>query len=249
MTHEVDGSTRRLPTQVWLPAGDGPAPGVIFAHGLSGNPGLFSQLFTAWRNSGFAIAAPQFPVTSAPDAGLPEVKDLKNQPGDIAAVTTAMVSAPADDPAHGRFDPKRLVVAGLSLGGATALLAGYHDCCRDTRYRAVMAFSPYRFPMETGQYRIDGSPPLLLIHGDADAVLPYDASKALFASTTHGIDFITLKGGRHSPPYEDSQSPFDDLVIEVTTDYVKWATNGDEAARTDMVAAVKRHQDATLQSR
>ena len=43
---------RELSTHLYEPAGDGPFPLIVFAHGLNGHPRKFTQLHTAWAEEG-----------------------------------------------------------------------------------------------------------------------------------------------------------------------------------------------------
>ena len=124
----------------------------------------------------------------------------------------------ADDRLHGAVDPTKVAVAGLSLGGATTLLAAYDDCCADTRYKAAVAMSPIGITVQQGGVAgsIGGTPPILLMHGTADPVLPYSGSEALFAASKPGTDFVTLNDAVHAAPYEDDPSAHDQFVIDAT---------------------------------
>lgn len=50
---------RALPMRVRFPAGDGPAPVVIFSHGLGGNRAGGERWSSAWAQAGFVVVHPQ----------------------------------------------------------------------------------------------------------------------------------------------------------------------------------------------
>lgn len=215
-----DGAMRALATEVWVPDGDGPFPLIAFAHGNDGHPRKFHQLFEAWAAAGFAVVAPRFPV-SADDANrdlAASVADGPEQNLDLEFVTEQVraESARPDGELSGRIDPTDLAVAGLSLGGGTALQASYSDSCPALRPRIVIAFSPV--PYETTQAAT--APPLLLMHGTADRSLPYQGSVDYFASVPNRRWFVTMPDAGHADPYEDTPSAQDELVRKVSIDFL-----------------------------
>lgn len=245
VTYQLEGGEDRVvETQVWLPEAKGAAPVVVFAHGLVGHPNRFGELFEAWTAAGYAVIAPRFPKTAAdsPQISLDEaLADLKNQPADVNAAVEDVLADGADpaSPLNGRFDDSHMAIAGLSLGGATALLTAYYSCCQDDRYEAVLAFSPAAIRLEDGgDFDFADGPPLLLIHGTADEIVPYASSQQLFAEFGSEITFVTLDGGAHSAPYEEEPSPHDQLVREVTIEYLDAQLGGDAGAADRLVKAV-----------
>lgn len=223
-----DGTDRQLTTEIWLPGSNAElppeaAPVVLFAHGLGGHPSKFTEIFGQWASAGFAVVAPRFPFSSSDSTADRQVQiaDAANQPLDLdAALRQALDEAAlADGELSGRLDATRVVVAGLSMGGGTALAVGYGDCCAEVEPVAVMALSPLRFPPVTP----DGSAPLYLFHGTADASLPYDGSVELFNEATGAATFVSLIGAGHADPYEDMAGSFDDLAPSLTTQALRVA--------------------------
>ena len=242
-----DGSARSLLTTVWSPNGDGPFPVIAFAHGNAGHPRKFSRLFAAWSEAGYVVVAPRFPV-SADDADrdLPAaLRDAPQQPTDLAFVLGLAIAGDlTPELPAGRIDPKRIAVAGLSLGGGTALALAFGDCCPTLKPSVVIAMSPLRFPAVIP----DGRVPLVLIHGDADGTLPYADSVALDAAASGRRWFITLTGASHSPPYEDSTSAHDGLIPSITVAFLDALVLDDATALERAVDHIETSGIATVAS-
>jgi fermentation-respiration switch protein FrsA (DUF1100 family) len=213
---------RTLPTVVHVPRGDGPFPFVAFAHGFGGDPQRFSQLLGAWAEAGYVVAAPTFPITSA---GSPYFRPeawvgIADQPGDISFVIDEVLRLTSEDgnELSGTVDPDRIAAAGMSLGGGTTFGVAFNDCCRDNRLDAVTIISGIPFPVG-GELDLTGGLPTFVIHGDADATLPYARAEATFAELEPPKFLLTLFGGSHSPPSEDWESPWDTVVETTTVDF------------------------------
>lgn len=216
--------SRTLVTDIYHPDAAGPRPLIMFAHGLSGHPDRFTGLLQTWAEAGYVVVAPAFPLTNAtvPNSGA-NAFDLWDQPRDISFVLDQVLSAnttPGDELA-GRIDPNRIGAAGLSLGGATTYALNFNKCCTDSRFIAVEVLSGAMLPMPQ-EYSFDRHIPLLIVHGDKDASLPYAEARKAFAMAQPPTYLVTLLGGTHAPPFEDSPSPHDDLAGRLTTDF--WDT-------------------------
>ncbi len=145
-----------------------------------------------------------------------------------AAVTDALQAAKwfHDHAARYKIDPKRILVTGASAGGHLALMvgmtpnvkiAGVIDFfgiadvaeqvagpnARDYAAQWIpeqpdrMALARQMSPMT---YARKGLPPILALHGDADAVVPYQQSVDLIKairSAGGDAELITVPGGRH----------------------------------------------------
>ena len=202
---------RELSTHLYEPAGDGPFPLIVFAHGLNGHPRKFTQLHTAWAEEGYVVAAPTFPVSNDEAAGGGDLIDLDEQPGDLGFVLDELLGP--DSPLESPIDPDRIGACGLSLGGATVYGFVYDDGCRDDRVVAAMVLDGNELAFTPDLTR---GPPLLLIHADPDPRLPYDNAVAHYAAATVPAGFLTLHETAHAEPYEDIADPADDLVEQVT---------------------------------
>jgi len=233
---------RTLETTVWTPTDSAPHPLIVFSHGLSGHPDKFAKLLAAWTRVGFVVAAPAFPLTNDRVPGNPQNwTGLAQQPNDVRFVIDEMLRL-GDDPAspvYHRIIKDQIGAGGLSLGGATTYGVVFNDCCRDPRIKSAEVLSGAQLPVGGGENHIDGHVPLLIMHGDKDASLPYSYEVKTFADSPAPVWFVTLAGGTHAPPFEDDPSPWDDLDEKVTTDF--WlgtlgAGGGDPAALARMEA-------------
>jgi dienelactone hydrolase len=241
---------RSLATTVYVPDGDGPFPLIVFSHGMNGHPDKFTELLTVWAQAGYVIAAPAFPLTNdrVPDA-TGNIPDINNQPGDVSFVIDEMLrlNREPNSRVHGRIDPDRVGVGGLSLGGATTYGVAFNDCCRDDRVKAVEILAGAL--IVGGEHELDGHVPMLLVHGDKDPALSYQLATDIYAKAAAPVWFVTLIGALHADPFENDDTRYDALVERLTTDF--WdATLGEDAAAFDRLekAAVVEGL-STLQSR
>ncbi len=205
--------TRTLVTVIRYPRGDGPFPLIVLAHGQTGHPSKFSQLTTAWASAGFVVAAPVFPLTSN-QTTFETVGDYVNQPADMSFVIDQMLARSNDNdgPLARRVDKGHIGVAGLSLGGATVYGITFDSCCRDHRVDAALVMAGILLPYDgTNEFP---AVPLLIIHGNGD---PRGRDPYGMASPPKYL--MTLERPTHSPPFEDTPDPADELVVSVTVDF------------------------------
>jgi dienelactone hydrolase len=208
---------RTLVTEVYIPRGKGPFPLVLFAHGNAGNPGKLTQLLSAWGRAGYVVVAPTFPLTNDLNGAKAVTVDFRNQPQDVRFVLDRVLreNGKRSSPLHGRIDPRRIGLAGHSLGGGTAYAVAFNRCCRDRRIDAVIAMDAVKLPFD-GDYRFRGKP-LLLIHLVKDPVVPFATSEAIYAVASPPKYLMALQVGVHFEPYEDVPNPHDQAVIAATT--------------------------------
>ena len=230
---------RTLVTDVYVPEGPGPFPLVVFAHGLGGAPGKVSGLLSAWVKAGYVVAAPTFPVTNSSVPGMAgNWMNVAAQPGDVSFVLDTLLGTGGDAAAltalnerlgtdsgpslPARVDPNRIGVAGHSLGAATVYGVTFNTCCRDPRIKAAEALSGAELPVGVppgGEFQLDGHVPLLIIHGEKDGAFDFKLPTGIYTSAQPPVWFVTLIGGSHAPPYEDTPSPWDDAVMAITTGF------------------------------
>jgi predicted dienelactone hydrolase len=217
----AESPARTLVTEVRLPPTDAPAPLIVFAHGLSGHPDVFTQLLDAWAQAGFVVAAPAFPLTNrdVPDAWQ-NWWDVQEQPDDVSFVIDELLAAGEDDgsPVHGRIDPDRIGVGGLSLGGATTYLVGLNDASRDPRVDAAMVLDGVAFDdRETGTFLEPSGTPAFVAHCADDPVADVRIARDAYALLAPPKYLVVLDGTCHAEAFEDTPHERDDIATAMTS--------------------------------
>jgi dienelactone hydrolase len=130
----IDSSGVPLPGVLHLPAGPGPHPVVVLLHGFPGHERNF-DLAQALRRAGFAALVFHYRGSWGAGGSWSWAHVLE----DAAAAVTA-VRGPALAQAH-RLDPRRLAIAGHSLGGFAAL----RTAAADPSIAAVISVAGFDF--------------------------------------------------------------------------------------------------------
>lgn len=212
---------RDLRVVVHRPVGSEVHPLLVLAHGLGADPGIFTETAEFLAARGYVVAAPEFPVTTS---GLWEdAPDVTNQPGDVARVVDAVERRLGE-----AVDHERLGIVGHSLGGVTALLAGFHACCRDDGVDAVVAWAGGQlYGGDAGGYfNVGGGTPVLFIHGDADEVLEYQLGRDAYAAARPPKYLVTLRDGDHVGAFF-LDDPYVDVVRETTLRFLDGHVKGE----------------------
>jgi dienelactone hydrolase len=263
-------TTRTLVTTILYPAtgptgptkmgatpdkGAGPFPLIVFAHGLGGTPQGYINVLTAWASEGFIVAAPLFPLSNGNVPGGPDAGDVVNQPEDMSYVLDAVLydSLLPSGTLAGLVNPKEIGAAGHSNGAVTTLGLVANTCCYDARVKAavVMAGTTEGFP--PGHYDFSKAPPLLLVHGTADQLIPYRSAPLIYNEARGPKGLLTLEGGSHDAAGgQDPRSA--SAVIRTTTDFFMAYLTDDGGARSRLTAdghspATKINLDLTSGSR
>lgn len=126
--------SRDIPVRVYLPAGKGPAPVVLFSHGLGGTRAGSAYLGTHWAARGYAVVFLQHPGSDdgvwkdVPPArrmaAMQQAAGLENfrlRVADVGAVLDQLGRWQAADPhpLAGRLDLARVGMSGHSFGAVT----------------------------------------------------------------------------------------------------------------------------------
>lgn len=239
--------SRTLVTTVLYPAtgptGDEPTPGappdkaagpyplIVFAHGLGGTPQGYMNLLADWASEGFVVAAPLFPLYNGNVPGGPDAGDVVNQPKDMSFVIGSVVSASLlpSGTLSGLVDPKEIGAAGHSNGAVSTLGLVANTCCLDSQVKAavVMAGTTEGFP--PGHYDFSKAPPLLLVHGTADQLIPYRSAPLIYNQTHGPKGLLTLVAGSHDAAAgQDPRSAA--AVIRTTIDFFEAYLTGNRQA-------------------
>jgi dienelactone hydrolase len=204
--------SRSLPTTVYLPPGDGPAPLIVLAHGAAGAPGKFSDLASAWAGAGYVVAVPRFPLTNE-DVQPPVIADVGEQARDVRFVIDAVVArdAPGGELA-GRLDPERIGLYGLSLGSLSVWPEALGDP-PDLRIDALIQSDGVTFVGDKGAVPF----PVLVAHSDVDPVFPYERAVADYDALPAPKYLLTLHGAGHATVGENTVTAADVVYQQVTT--------------------------------
>ncbi|HEX6584402.1 MAG TPA: alpha/beta hydrolase [Thermoleophilaceae bacterium] len=124
------------------------------------------------------------------------------------------------------IDGHRIGAIGNSLGAVTTLGVSTNGCCRDPRIDAAVSLWDAEFPFPRGSFFSEPSPPLMLVHGTADARLAYAGSVATYQRAPAPKAFLTLKAAPHNPFF----SPWHDPMLRSVIDFLKGFLNGDPQA-------------------
>jgi fermentation-respiration switch protein FrsA (DUF1100 family) len=246
--HARSAPTRTLVTDIYIPAGQGPYPLILLAHGSAGDARKFTVLAGAWARHGYVVAVPTFPLTSDKSGGSVVLGDYVNQPADLHFIldqVLRMAAMPAT-PLTGKIDTHHIGVSGLSLGGATIYGFGFNACCHDPRITAVIIMSGIKLPFGNDPFVFDK--PILIFHGTADPTIPYSTASSAYASVASPKFFVTLLGAGHSPQYEDTPDPHDGVVIAVTLDFWNAYLKAEKAATARLLTDANRPPLSSIQS-
>jgi carboxymethylenebutenolidase len=192
-----------------LPAGAGPWPAVVVLHGAEGsklNPG-YRLIAQGLADAGFAaLQVDYFSQTPGSGAfGVPPASDYeKDAPiwlREIGDGVNYLQTRP-------EIDPQRIGLNGYSLGAFMALDAAMLD----PRVKAVAEFYGGVIP---GLARnLDQMPPVLILHGDADSIVPVGYAytlKALLSAHGRPYEIQIYPGAQHGfnfVPGADAQDAY-----------------------------------------
>src|SRR5262245_62042435 len=205
-------ASRSLTTEVWYPTAahdgaplrDAPAargrfPLIMNSHGYSDTRTGEAYVAEALASRGYVVASPDFPLTNLATQTRDPV-DVINQPGDVTFVLDNVLelSRTPGSWLAGRIDRKRIGATGLSYGGLTTLLVGFHPTLRDRRVRVVATLAPASCQFDPRFFRA-ARPPLLLIQGTQDLLLPIEANaERVYAEARSPRELIRLHDATHS---------------------------------------------------
>lgn len=200
--------SRTLVTDVYYPASvegtdapllPGPWPMVVYSHGYMSSRSENTILLEYLASHGMVVAASDFPLSSQGAPGGSTITDVGNQPGDVSFVIDSLVTLAGGDgwAASALANPPQVAAAGLSLGGLTTGLLLFDADSRDDRIGAyVILGGPLCFIPPA--WIAKPLPPTLLVYGDGDAIIPYEAHGHVpFLAMPGPRALVTLAGGTH----------------------------------------------------
>ena len=174
------------------------------------------------------VAALRFPLSCEDAPGGTSGADLASQPGDVgrrARGPRALAHRYAE--LYELVDADRVALAGKSFGAITVLEAGYNPAELVPDVRAVVAMTGVA--LEGAQIEAIDTP-LLLEHGDEDALVPSSASQAVYDRARSPKFFVTLHGSDHVSAFHGGSSPLEDVVERTTIAFLDRFVLGDSDA-------------------
>ena len=187
--------------QAWLLKAAEPRALIVYFHGNGGNLSLWAPILSDLAAHGYDVFAIDYRgygvSTGRPtEAGI--YRDADAVLDHVSAATTGS---------------RPIVYWGRSLGTAVAayaasrrrpdgiiLEAGFPDARAVVRTSPVLAFlsvfATYRFATATWLEGVKA--PALVLHGDADQVIPFSLGRALFERLQGDKTFVTIPGGDHN---------------------------------------------------
>jgi dienelactone hydrolase len=211
--HAPAAPARPIAVEVWYPVGSGGDGTTVLPRAFPlvvNSPGLFDfrlgeDFFTrSLASRGFVVASIDFPRTNIAwiaDPSGPDLTDFHNQPGDVSFVIDTLLRearTPGSWLARG-VDRKRIGLVGLSLGGATTMVTTFHPTLRDRRVRAALPIAGFGGCALRDEFFRAARPPLLVLHGDQDLLVPFEASAAsYFALARSSRQLVRLHEATHT---------------------------------------------------
>ncbi len=237
---------RHLPVQVWYPteqlAGQSAAMlapvakgvfgVVLFVHGSSGTPKVYSGLCKRLAAFGYIVVAADFPLTSLLTDGGPSDWHVADQTGDLRFLADQVLGTGIPAWLAGHVDPAAgYAVVGHSTGGTVALLAAYRSDEHDKRLRAVVDMSGDSC-FFAPEFFATRSVPLLAMGATLDALVPAANNPArAFEFAQEPAFLVLLRGGTHlqmtdmamDDPADASPTGLDDPLAQTLA---AWGVNG-----------------------
>jgi fermentation-respiration switch protein FrsA (DUF1100 family) len=97
-------------------------------------------------------------------------------------------------------------------------------------------------------FELDSGLPLMIMHGDEDYLVPYEAATVPYEAAAAPKWLVTIHEAIHFEPYEDTVDPADDLVRASTIAFWDRYLKDDESAEQRLVDAVTPDSLASVES-
>ena len=212
---------RDVPVRVYLPAGDGPFPAIVFSHGVGESQLSYEYLGRHWAAGGYVSVHPthagsdvritigRYPVTPILRSAALDPVNWLDRPRDLSFVLDRLM---LDGKLSPLIDFDRIAAGGHSLGAHSAMaLIGLRFSIdgspppdlRDVRIKACIALSPHGpgvlglGPESWG----DIAAPFLSLYGteDTDIITNDTLSRRAGFDLAAGVEkmLITIEGAEH----------------------------------------------------
>ena len=163
--HQLESGEKLIGIDAVEPPGAGPFAAIVLLHGSGGNISFWAERFRApLRQFGIALYAPRyFDRTGTKRADAATILDGYHFPLWTETVGDALSWVAA----RPGVDAARIALLGISLGAFLAVARGHTD----PRIRAILEISG-GLPRPSAAVTVPRFPPTLVVHGEADTVVP-----------------------------------------------------------------------------
>jgi fermentation-respiration switch protein FrsA (DUF1100 family) len=206
----------------WWLAHPEPRAQVIFWHGNGGNLSLWLDVPAGLRRHGLSVLAVDYRGYGA-STGSPSEKGIYLDADAAVKEFNRRLRRPAIPVLYwGRSIGSTVAAASILSQPPDGLvlespMPDARSVLRSNPILWALSFlSSYRFSTSRFLERYSG--PLLVIHGDADSIIPYEAGRRVFAAApTTRKTFITIPGADHNDPYAETSTHYWQGVDEFLT--------------------------------
>ena len=196
----------------WLEAPE-PRAQVIFWHGNGGNLALWLDVIAGLRRQEFSVLAVDYRGFGA-STGRPSEQGVYRDADAALLVFEERLRTPGVPVIHwGRSIGSAVAAytASTTPPDALVLESPFADVLaiigRNPVMRVLHLFSSYRFPTSRFLERYDG--PLLVIHGDADSIVPFRAGRRVFEEARgNRKTFVPIPGADHNDLHAVNPVPY-----------------------------------------
>ena len=232
LTVKDDSRNRDIFFVVSYPVKDGrplekALPLIVFATGYGGDATNYAPLYDFWVRAGYVVTSATFP-------------DNDDIPTDIKFVRDETLRRSPDRNVGGKRWPKidgdHVALVGKSLGAVASFATAFNPKFHDDVFDAVVAMTG----VSTSADRLEDYPtPLLLIHGDADELLPVAGSQDAYNRASGPKYFVTILGGSHGSAFGGGDSKSEKVVEKTVIDFLDLYLKDKKSA----AARLKKHSD------
>jgi fermentation-respiration switch protein FrsA (DUF1100 family) len=185
----------------WLPH-DRPRAAIVYFHGNGGNLSLWLDAYGALHEQGWSVLAFDYRGYGA-STGTPSERGLYRDTDAVLTHFNASLRTPGVPVIYwGRslggtpaaYAAAKHAPAGVILEGAFPSMVSLFG--RNPLMLALSVFSAYSFP--TARYLREYTGRVLVVHGEADSVIPFRQGQKLFDAIQSPKQFHRIPGGDHN---------------------------------------------------
>jgi fermentation-respiration switch protein FrsA (DUF1100 family) len=185
--------------RAWLLTHPSPRAEVLYFHGNGGNLSVWAPILVGIHRRGYTVRAIDYRGYGE-SSGSPTERGLYRDVNAAVSWAPARAGAPIVFWGRSLGVPMAAYAATIRRPDALILESGFPNARTLLRAYPLLAFlslfSTYRFATTEHLRRIQA--PVLVVHGDADRIVPYANGRALFEAIIGPKEFFTIEGGDHN---------------------------------------------------